>query len=660
MRCQPVRSLRARRGLVGWCAAALAVGVLLWLIGESRQADLLSPGDLTFQHGTVTQSCSACHGDPGDTLETVLAAAARGHDGIDESQRCLNCHQLGMNALSPHGLAPTAFERVAGHIGKVVPTLAPPFLLTAARLGPGVPGMDEGKLACAVCHHEHKGKNVRLAQMDNQSCQACHSQPFSSFADGHPEFAGYPYHERTHLNFDHVSHLGRHFEDVRRHMPNVTAPGSCLDCHQQGPAGRLMLVKSFEQTCAQCHLHQIEDTTLGGIPFLNVPAIDVNTIRQREAEGRWLDPLLALGCWPGSAALPLGLAGALGRRADGLSPPIAIGDWPASASSDLSPFMHLLLSADERFTGAEAKLRGQDLRDLRRANVEQVKAVEQYAWAIKELFYELIHEGPPALHARLEKGLNRRLTHHEQSSFSGDLPLDLLQKAQERWWPGLDAEVEAHRLGKPLPAPLKNLPPEAPTTKATLLGPPSRWYRNDGSFSLSYRPKGHAGDFMRSWLDLGARSVGPEANANVSAIFTALSDPFAPGRCLKCHGIESDRHQCRIHWLGIRPVPNEHKFTRYAHVTHFSLLGPKGCQTCHVLNEKADFAVGFVRKDYSANSEAHVFQSNFQTMDRAVCASCHTSRAAGDSCLTCHNYHVGILPPAMPNAPLPERRSPEK
>jgi hypothetical protein len=639
----------------------LSVGVLLWLTGGARREDLLSPGDLTFQHGTVTQSCSACHGEPGDTPETLLAAALRSHDGLDESQRCLNCHQLGTHALSPHGVAPAAFERVSGHIGKVVPSLGPPFPLMAARLGPGVPGMAEGKLACAVCHHEHKGNNVRLAQMDNQRCQACHLQPFSSFSEGHPDFTGYPYHQRTHLNFDHVSHLGRHFEDARRQMPDVKAPGSCLDCHQQGPAGRLMLVKSFEQTCVQCHLSQIEDTTLGGIVFLNVPGIDVNTLRQRETAGRWREQLVTAGYVPGAGPLPLALAGALTRQVDGLPPAVALGEWPSSASGDLSPFARLLLSADERFVQAEAKLSGRmDLRDLRLASAEQVRAAEQYAWAVKELFYELIHEGSPALRARLEKSVHRPFTSYELSSFTGDLPLDLILKAQQRWWPNLDAEVQAHRSGKPLPPPVKNLLPETPAPEATLLGPPGRWYRNDGNFSLSYRPKGHAGDFMRSWLDLGARSIGSQAHPDISAIFATLSDPYAPGRCLKCHGIEADQHERRIHWLGIRPVPNEHKFTKYAHVTHFSLLGPKGCQTCHVLNDKADFAVGFVRKDYTANSEVHVFQSNFLSMDRAVCASCHTSRAAGDSCLTCHNYHVGILPPALPKAPFPALRSPDR
>ena len=43
------------------------------------------------------------------------------------------------------------------------------------------------------------------------------------------------------------------------------------------------------------------------------------------------------------------------------------------------------------------------------------------------------------------------------------------------------------------------------------------------------------------------------------------------------------------------------------------------------------------------------FQANFQAMPRQVCVECHTADKAGDNCLTCHNYHLGVYEPLMFN-----------
>ena len=104
------------------------------------------------------------------------------------------------------------------------------------------PKAGDRQWACTVCHHEHQGKDTALAHMGDQQCQACHAKQFPSFAKGHPEFNGYPYHQRTNLYYNHVSHHGRHYRDFRRIMPKGKAPTSCLDCHEQSPTGRMMLV----------------------------------------------------------------------------------------------------------------------------------------------------------------------------------------------------------------------------------------------------------------------------------------------------------------------------------------------------------------------------------------------------------------------------------
>ena len=641
--CRPVRSLRSLRGLATCCVSVLSVGVLCWLVGGgSTRQNIASPGDLSFKHGTVTQTCATCHTTDVDNPASWVTRAAGEHGGIHESHLCLNCHQLGQDALAPHGLSGAALADIHHQLPGQEPSSAnTPWLLGAARHWPGQP-QTGGELACALCHREHQGKDAKLAVMDDQRCQACHTTQFPSFGNGHPEFAGYPYHRRTRLAYNHVSHLGRHYKEFQRIMPDGKAPTSCLDCHEQGPGGRMMLVKDFEHTCARCHLKQIEDPTLGGIAVLNLPGLDIRTLsRHQEAA--------------------------------------TVGEWPEAASGDLSPFMRLLLSTDERFVRADKVLHNVDLRDLRGANAAQLKAVEDYVWAIKNLFNELTHDEAMELRRRLEKILNRHLDVHELSSLTGDLPRELVRETQERWLPGLTSEVEARRAHPASPVPgasawglsvtpsaqgpflavpallagtnaWRNRPaPKPPPTKLRLPEGQSRWYADDVQFTLSFRPKGHAGDFMRTWLDRSAEAPASDSPAPLRAVFVSLSDPFGPGRCTKCHSVDRAGEGFKVNWLTSREMLDERPFTKFAHVPHFSLLGDRGCRTCHVLNEQGDVSRGFVAADHSLNTDPKLFESSFKSMGKATCATCHIQKAAGDSCLTCHNYHIGHLPPAMPS-----------
>jgi len=74
---------------------------------------------------------------------------------------------------------------------------------------------------------------------------------------------------------------------------------------------------------------------------------------------------------------------------------------------------------------------------------------------------------------------------------------------------------------------------------------------------------------------------------------------------------------------------------------HFSLLDERGCLTCHERSSKADYAAAFKQRDPAK------FNRNFKPLPRAVCAECHTAAKAGDNCLTCHNYHLGVFQPVV-------------
>ena len=89
-----------------------------------------------------------------------------------------------------------------------------------------------------------------------------------------------------------------------------------------------------------------------------------------------------------------------------------------------------------------------------------------------------------------------------------------------------------------------------------------------------------------------------------------------------------------------------HPFTAFSHIKHFSLLGDKGCSTCHQLNRKSDYQSAFSGRD------PRKFESNFTSLRREGCAECHTPKVAGDACTLCHRYHVGEFSPTLPAAQL--------
>ena len=64
-------------------------------------------------------------------------------------------------------------------------------------------------------------------------------------------------------------------------------------------------------------------------------------------------------------------------------------------------------------------------------------------------------------------------------------------------------------------------------------------------------------------------------------------------------------------------------------------LGEKA--TCHTLTSEAKYADAFAGRDPT------IFASNFSRLPVATCAKCHRPGHAGDACLLCHQYHVGVF-----------------
>jgi hypothetical protein len=621
-------------------------------MGSSRRFALVSPGELTFQHGTVAQACTVCHPLLGDKPAAVLESAWEPHKGMRQTQLCLGCHQVGEHAARAHGLPP---EQLADLKQKAHPATARAPWVLAAQRSLGGAAAAEGSVACGSCHREHQGPRFPISFMDNQRCQACHAQPFASLAHGHPEFVDYPYHQRMTLFFDHETHLGRHFPDVRMIRPDAQTPASCADCHQPDSTGRMMGVKNFSQTCASCHLTQILDVTLGGVRFLNLPGLDVPTLRRQEQLSAWVEPLTTLSGLPLPRPSPvLALAALFRNERLVMQPPFVVGEWPGMAAGEPSPFLQVLLSADREYSAAQASLQGVDLRDLRRANPTQLKAAAAFVWGVKGLLYDLIRDGDQALITRLERLVGPPRSAEPWTLLTGDLPPSAILEAQKIWLPTLLTEVAVHRAGKGMAN--ANLASSKQGRPGPSQPASERWRRDDTDCSLQYLPREHADRFLNSWLDLAGRRYATAAAPSFAGLFDVLASPYQSGRCTKCHSVEAHADGSRtVHWNPAASKAHAHPFTKFAHQPHFSL---NQCDACHTFQQEGRVRESFRSSGHTLRTELQALASEFRPMSRTLCSNCHTADKAGDNCLLCHNYHIGsFVPFKMPVLEFQDLRS---
>jgi hypothetical protein len=250
---------------VSGLVAAFTLGACLIVSGGTSEnahdsafatTAIVSPGPLSAHHATMKAGCSACHSAAEQSALGLLICAFGGTDGISESRRCLQCHhELGEHALHVHSLHPDELASIASATEK--PTHTTQQVLSRMLASPST--SSSGEMACATCHHEHKGAGFDLTAMTNAQCQSCHASTFHSLSDGHPDFRDRP---RAGLHFDHVTHLNLHFSSFERLMPDGVPRMRCQDCHLSDSAGVAMKLQSFDVMCASCHGSQIDDFDL--------------------------------------------------------------------------------------------------------------------------------------------------------------------------------------------------------------------------------------------------------------------------------------------------------------------------------------------------------------------------------------------------------------
>ena len=403
--CIPVRNLRARRGRTTAMLVVILVGLLAVFAGGARSRWLIEPGPLALKHAAIA-NCDSCHGEIGDGPVAWLHAAMSSVDPSVAAGRCLSCHSLGEHPLATHGRPPAELAAASERIrSEALRVQALSGVATSVALNPRARPVLE--LACTACHQEHRGIQANLRSVGDAVCQNCHLEQFTSLSQGHPEFKSYPYHRRTRMIFDHAAHYRLHFA---KSDPKAV-PGECTTCHVVGPVGRVMTVKGFEANCGACHADQIKGKAITGdkeIAVFTVPGLDLDALRRNGA---------------------------------------AIGEWPEAADGEISAFMRLLLSADPAVRDDFAKLGEIKLTDLRKANDDQIAAAERIVWAIKGLFFDLTTTGPAGLQERLREGLGGKTATVNAPELLAGLPQDLVNAAQQAWFPMLAKEVSLHRSG---------------------------------------------------------------------------------------------------------------------------------------------------------------------------------------------------------------------
>jgi len=594
--CTPLRSLRKRRGRFVFGCMLATLGGLCLLLSASWRNQVLAPGDLSVQHaqlleraqlleqggqasedGKGTKRCASCHAAGDQSFGQWLRHAV--DDQLAEpsqTELCLECHKK--------QIAPTA--ALWAH------NLDPQVLLANSdpaaqrRLAP------TRELACSSCHREHHGAAHDLTWMSDNACQACHQEQYESFATDHPEFERWPTQRRTRIAFDHGAHQIKHF-------PKEQQDFTCAVCHVQDRDGAFQQTLGYEATCAKCHDSKIEMSWDTGIAFFSLPMIDAAALR------------------------------ATGRD---------IGQWPEQASDEfdgaLPPLTKLLLIADERAAAALTTLGVDfDFFDIAPENSKQLQAAGEMVWATKRLLYDVAVQGQTAIRTRVEAVLGRKLSKQEFSALTARLSPENLAVITQQWLSRLPAEMAS--LGGAIPEPSGANQPQQDREAARQRVAAGGWFSDETTLSIRYRPTGHADPWVTAWIDVLAEATTGQHAKLTKPLLKQIMAPTAAGQCGSCHSVDRLKDdRCLVQWFAKQVEDQPPSFTTFSHAPHLTQAQLADCQACHQINPLAK-----VMANYEGDSPTE-FQDGFQPLTKQSCAECHTPRAAGDSCMQCHKYHV--------------------
>jgi len=159
------------------------------------------------------------------------------------------------------------------------------------------------------------------------------------------------------------------------------------------------------------------------------------------------------------------------------------------------------------------------------------------------------------------------------------------------------------------------------------------WIEDDRTFSISYRPSGHADKFIQAVTDIATHNSN---NDGTKRLMDQFLKPTSTGLCASCHTVDrivGDR--LAVNWNSMTRDPSIREFTRFSHRPHLIQPQTADCSSCHELLVDVDIQDSFSGFDPMKN------KSNFRPTTKMDCMGCHQKGQASNSCTTCHNYHIG-------------------
>ncbi|QDT10552.1 cytochrome c3 family protein [Planctomycetes bacterium K23_9] len=168
--------------------------------------------------------------------------------------------------------------------------------------------------------------------------------------------------------------------------------------------------------------------------------------------------------------------------------------------------------------------------------------------------------------------------------------------------------------------------------------PEGGWYRDSLRLAVAYRGSGHSDPVLRASIEL-VRRLPPSDPVRKQLLATR-----AVTACMSCHTAATN---IPASWHSRALVGSKTQFTKFTHGPHLNVSQLSDCQHCHQVNtnnrlpadSNSPVRLANFRRQETDNDEfrkAH----EFLPLEKHACATCHTAKAAGESCVKCHRYHI--------------------
>jgi hypothetical protein len=579
------------------------MGATILVLSADWRDRMIAPGPLAQQHSQLLErtgaaaNCAACHSAAERSVAGwAVSLVSANNSAQSQSQLCMKCHEktiAGELAVAAHNVPAdalaqlTAAKNTTSDVGGTLPLPLP------KRQG--------NSIACSSCHREHHGAAADLTAMNNSACQTCHQRKFESFAADHPDFGVWPYERRTRIAFNHASHRGKHFAEKKQSF-------DCRACHVEDATGTFQLTASYEATCAKCHDEKIATSIGRGVPMFAMPTLDIAALKSAGFD---------------------------------------VGSWPKGATGDfdgrLPPLMKLLLAGDSAAAKAMQRLGADfDFQDVNPKDREQLEACATLEAAIKRLVAAMAESPDAAVRERMQQALGVTLPKEQVDALVAGLSTDALRTASDAWGFGPGAAGKDSKEKEEYKTPITG-PRYAGTSPGGRVGmsrpiafaPAGTWFRDDSTFAVRYRPRGHADPAFTALLNVIAATPDVSQRPVAAAMLKELTKPSEPGLCVSCHSLEkSAAGELMVNWRSYDRSKEPRGFTKFSHSPHLLLPQLADCTHCHAIDDAAANAAAYTDVD------PRRFASDFVAISKRQCVECHTAKAAGDRCQSCHNYHV--------------------